>query len=195
LSQRFLLRQCLSCSLLPFGLELRILNASRLLTRSLLPLCILLGRDLSLSHLPLCLLLGRYLLLSSLSLRLLLGHRLSCSLLPFDLESRILEVSRLVTDGFDRRQILSADLVPLQQLPGGIVAGLDQQVHRPLDQFGAGDGVAVGQRPAGRNADGVLQFGAVAPRRHLPVDPFGGLALGSSGAHGSVSGVRGRQDM
>src|SRR4051812_28852660 len=50
------------------------------------------------------------------------------------------------------------NLVRLQQLPGGIVAGLDQQAHRLLDQFGAGDGVAVDQRPAGGNADGVLQF-------------------------------------
>jgi hypothetical protein len=138
LSQRFLLRQCLSCSLLPFGLELRILNASRLLTRSLLPLCILLGRNLSLSHLPLCLLLGRYLLLSSLSLRLLLGHRLSCSLLPFDLESRILEVSRLVTDGILLRGFLTLIRRRESFLPSQVDHFLrcvlfNSRRHRPCD--------------------------------------------------------------
>jgi hypothetical protein len=103
LSQRFLLRHCLSCSLLPFGLALRALGASRLLTRSLLPLCLLLGRYLSLNFLslcllPLCLLLSRYLSLNLLSLCLLLGRRLSCSLLPFGLESRSLDASGLLSD-------------------------------------------------------------------------------------------------
>jgi hypothetical protein len=42
LSQRFLLRHCLSCSLLPFGLESRSLDASGLLTNRVLPRCLLL---------------------------------------------------------------------------------------------------------------------------------------------------------
>src|SRR4051794_777105 len=117
-------------------------------------------------------------------------------------------VGRFVTHGFDRRKVFRADLVRPQQLPSGVVTQLNQQVHRPLDQFGTADGVAMGQRPTsgtadgvlqfgtadgvamgqrptGGIADGVLQFGPVAPRHDLPVDPFGCLAFGGGcGAHG-----------
>jgi hypothetical protein len=93
-------------------------------------------------------------------------------------------VGRLASHGFDRRQIFGADMARLQQSVGGGVAGLDQQRYRAFDQFGATDGVAVGQRPAGRDADGVLQFGAVALRRHMPAESFGGLAFGGGGGHG-----------
>jgi hypothetical protein len=85
---------------------------------------------------------------------------------------------RFAMHAFDRRKVFRADLVRHQQLPGSIVAGLNQQVHRPLDQFGPADGLAMGQRPASGNADGVLQFGPVAPRQYLPVDPFRSFTFG-----------------